>query len=181
MKSYKVHGNIVLYLLIDPVLMPGSRVSCTQCELCVNLSVLLLSFTILSWGNVNLVQFNCAYSCAYHNCVTNITCACLCCTYFFKSKTYSVFLFCCLTCCKLFELSCKDLFWTQVTPQYLLQSQLMALKHINGTVYIVMRLPPWTVYTLTCRSCKSALPFYAHSLFFICCWKFWSVVETWIT
>lgn len=28
MKSYKVHGNIVLYLLIEvPVLTPGSRVS----------------------------------------------------------------------------------------------------------------------------------------------------------
>lgn len=129
MKSYKVHGNIVLYLLIDPVLMPGSRASCTQCELCV---ILCYCWAWLSWveENVNSVWFDCAYSCAHHNCVTNITCACLCCTCIFKCKTYCVFSFCCLICCKLSEPSGKDSFWMWVTPQYLLQSQLMALKHV---------------------------------------------------
>ncbi len=40
MKSYKVHGDIVLYLLIDkvPVLMPGSRVSVLSVS-CVLISV----------------------------------------------------------------------------------------------------------------------------------------------
>lgn len=123
--------------------MPGSRVSYTQCELCVPLSVLLLSL-ILTWGNVNLVQFDCAYSCAHHNCVTNITCACLCCTCFFKSKTYSVFF-----CCKL---------WSPWRGLILESSGTTAptLCTVSG----VTRLPPWAVDTLTrrhCTSCSSIL------------------------
>lgn len=41
MTLYKVHGNIVLYLLIDkvPVLMPGSRVSVLLGVSCVLISV----------------------------------------------------------------------------------------------------------------------------------------------
>lgn len=130
-KPYKVHGNIV-FVPFDrkrPRLDAWFTCVCTQC---VNLSVLLLSLSVLSWGNVNLVWFDCAYSCAHHNCVTNITCACLCCTCFFKCKKYSLSLFCCLICCKLSELSCTDLLWMWVTPQYLLRSQLMALKHVEG-------------------------------------------------
>lgn len=86
----------------------------------------------LSWGEEmwTLVRFDCAYSCAHHNCVTNITCACLCCTSaraFFKCKKYS-----------LVVLSC-DLLWISLNSpvricfgcesQSLLGCQIMALKH----------------------------------------------------
>ena len=130
MKSYKMHGDIVLYLFDKvPVLMPGSHVSVLSVS-CVIISVCeLLSLIVLKWGNLNLVWFDCAYSCAHHNCVTDITCACLCCTCFYKCKKYSLSFLCCLVFCKLSEPSCKGLFWMWVTPQYLLGSRLMAETH----------------------------------------------------
>ncbi len=162
--------------------MPGSRVCvcvCTKCELCVCVNLRpCYCWAWLSRGNVNLVRFDCAYSCAHHNCVTDITCACLCCTCFFKREKSSLSSSCCLNFCKLSELSCGDLFWTGLAPQYLLSSQLMAPK--DADIYVVTWLPSWTMYSLACRSCMCVL-LCARSLFFICCWKPWSVVESWIT
>lgn len=51
---------------------------------------------------------------------------------FFKCKKYSLSSSCCLIFCKLSELSCEDLLWMWVTPQYLLGSRLTALKHADG-------------------------------------------------
>lgn len=107
--------------------MPGS------CASVLSVSCVLMSACAtaeLDCREPRKCELDCAYSCAHHNCVTDITCACLCCTCFFSSARNILSLRPVrLIICKLSELYFKDLFWIWVTPQYLLGSQLVALKH----------------------------------------------------
>lgn len=77
---------------------------------------------------------------------------------FFKCKKYSLSPSFCLNFCKLSELSCEDLFWMRLTPQYLLGSQLMAPKHTDG---IRCNVTPVMNNVYTCMQelhmCSSAL------------------------
>lgn len=130
--SYKVHGNIVLYLFDrqSPRLDAWFTCVCTRCELCVNLC-LCYCWAWLSWVEEMWTFWLCLQLCVHTTIVsaTSRVPVCAARAFYKCKKKYSLLSFCCMIFCKLSELSCKDLFWMWVTPQYLLGSQLMALKH----------------------------------------------------
>ena len=137
MKSYKVHGNIVLYLLIDqvPVLTPGSRVSVRSVSsVHYSLSVLLLSLTVFEWRKCELCAiWLCLQLCSPQLCHQHHVCLFVLHMLFFEvQEIFSLLVV--WSPVKLSELFCKDLFWMWVTPQYLLGSQLMAPEHADAGI-----------------------------------------------
>lgn len=103
----------------------------------------------LCWGNIKLVQFDCAYSCAHHQCVTDITCACLCCTCFSSARgplspppppLSSVV---------------QYTHWTHLRRFGL---DLRHLSAVSANDLAVTRLPSWTMYMFACWSRSFVLP-----------------------
>lgn len=78
-------------------------------------------------------ELDCAYSCAHHNCVTDITCACLCCTCFFQvQEVFSLFALFVWSSVNSLNSPLRICFGCESHHSTYSGSQLTALKHTGG-------------------------------------------------
>lgn len=170
----KMHGYIVLYLLIDQaplVLMPGSRtfvlgVSCMLDFVCTTVELDCPELWKCEFSVISLcLQFR------KPQIVSPTSHVPVDAAHASKCKKYYRSLFYRMLSTENSQLSCEDLFGTWVTPQYRLWPQLMVLQRADS-IHTIMWLP----YREQCihSNAEATNLFFLSvlkSLFFICYWK----------
>lgn len=128
--------------------MPGSCVSV------LGVSCVLTSACATAELEPRKCELDCAYSCAHHNCVTDITCACLCCTCFFQvQEIFSLFV---RSSVNSLNSPLRICFGCESHHSTYSGSQLTSLKHTGGIRCNVTPIM-YTRHMLELKICSSVL------------------------